>query len=173
MDAVDEILRFARKSDDDFYVILGCDETSSTEQILAEYKAKALDLHPDKNLNDESSSVKFQILLKAKEVLSDPQQRKNYDKWRNSGITMSFEQWCNLSKNAHTSMHWAVKKQKEPMLLGRDGTSEQSGSDCANVEPGKMSPQMGSSPSSRDGAPWSRGCQSSSDILNKFRTYQI
>uniref|UniRef100_A0A3Q2P359 J domain-containing protein n=1 Tax=Fundulus heteroclitus TaxID=8078 RepID=A0A3Q2P359_FUNHE len=42
---------FGRKPEDleDYYGLLGCDELSSTEQILNEYRIRALACHPDKH----------------------------------------------------------------------------------------------------------------------------
>ncbi|KAG7999930.1 DnaJ-like protein subfamily C member 12 [Nibea albiflora] len=37
---------------EDYYGLLGCDELSSTEQILNEYKIRALACHPDKHLDN-------------------------------------------------------------------------------------------------------------------------
>lgn len=36
------------REETDLYEILGCDELSSQEQIIAEYKIRAKALHPDK-----------------------------------------------------------------------------------------------------------------------------
>ncbi|XP_076364353.1 dnaJ homolog subfamily C member 12-like [Tachypleus tridentatus] len=113
---MDSILHFERKEEDDFYFILGCDELSSTEQILAEYRCRAVGIHPDKN-PDSNAVQRFQKLQRAKDVLTDPEMRKLYDKWRRGCIAMPFEQWTNLGKSAHTSMHWVTKKRKEPMLI--------------------------------------------------------
>ncbi|CAG04728.1 unnamed protein product [Tetraodon nigroviridis] len=46
-----------RKPEDleDYYGILGCDELSSTEQILNEYKIRALACHPDKHLDNPAA----------------------------------------------------------------------------------------------------------------------
>ncbi|GIX87549.1 dnaJ homolog subfamily C member 12 [Caerostris extrusa] len=80
--------------DDDFYILLGCDESSSIEQILAEYKILSLKYHPDKNPGDPNAVSRFQKLKKAKEILTDPEN----------------------AVSAHTSVHWTCKKQKDLML---------------------------------------------------------
>ncbi|KAF0027245.1 hypothetical protein F2P81_019986 [Scophthalmus maximus] len=101
---------------EDYYGLLGCDELSSTEQILTEYKIRALTCHPDKHLDDPRAVRDFQKLQEAKEVLCNETKRKNYDLWRRSGVTISFHDWQALSDSVKTSMHWAVRNKKEPML---------------------------------------------------------
>ncbi|XP_037540739.1 dnaJ homolog subfamily C member 12 [Nematolebias whitei] len=101
---------------EDFYGLLGCDELSSTEQILSEYKVRALACHPDKHLDDPRAVAEFQKLQEAKEVLCDEGKRKNYDSWRRSGVAIPFHDWRALNDSVKTSMHWAARTKKEPML---------------------------------------------------------
>lgn len=86
-----------------------------TEQIICEYKHRALHLHPDKN-SDPEAQEQFRQIQRAKDVLANPEQRKKYDKWRNSGVAMNFEDWSNLSANVHSSMHWMNSKRSDPMI---------------------------------------------------------
>ena len=44
---------------DYLYKLLGCDELSSEEQIIAEYKTKAKALHPDKNSGGVETTDEF------------------------------------------------------------------------------------------------------------------
>ena len=37
-----------REGQEDYYSVLGCDPSSSEEQILAEYRVRAKESHPDK-----------------------------------------------------------------------------------------------------------------------------
>lgn len=113
---MDKILNCKYEDLEDYYELLGCDELSSTEQILNEYKVRALECHPDKNLDNPSAVTDFQKLQEAKEVLCDETQRKNYDLWKRSGIAMTFQDWQALKDSVKTSMHWALKTKKEPML---------------------------------------------------------
>ncbi|MED6287806.1 hypothetical protein CHARACLAT_019970 [Characodon lateralis] len=109
---------FGRKAEDleDYYGLLGCDELSSNEQILSEYKIRALACHPDKHLDNPTAVADFQKLQEAKEVLCDETKRKNYDLWRRSGVAIPFHEWEALNDSVKTSMHWAVRTKKEPML---------------------------------------------------------
>ncbi|XP_015904527.1 J domain-containing protein [Parasteatoda tepidariorum] len=155
---MDSILCFKKCDEDDFYKLLGCDETSTTEQILAEYKNISLQCHPDKNPNDSCAVAKFQNILKAKEYLTDPVKREIYDKWRRSGISMPFEQFLNISKSAHTSMHWAYKKQKDLMLESSDKDSESDFNKCDQNR-------------CQDTGCWER--DPCNEALRKFRNYEI
>lgn len=65
------------------------------EQIQAEYKQKALQLHPDRN-QDEAAIGEFQLLQEAREVLLDPEMRAKYDRWRRSGLAVPFKQYANI-----------------------------------------------------------------------------
>jgi DnaJ family protein C protein 12 len=44
---------------DYLYKLLGCDELSSEEQIIREYKIRAKALHPDKNSGDIETTNEF------------------------------------------------------------------------------------------------------------------
>ncbi|XP_009576696.1 PREDICTED: dnaJ homolog subfamily C member 12-like, partial [Fulmarus glacialis] len=46
---MDAILNCRPDDLEDYYNLLGCDELSTVEQILAEFKIKALECHPDKH----------------------------------------------------------------------------------------------------------------------------
>ncbi|KAH1168491.1 dnaJ homolog subfamily C member 12 [Mauremys mutica] len=100
----------------DYYILLGCDELSTVEQILAEFKVKALECHPDKHPGNPKAVENFQKLQQAKEILTNEESRACYDYWRRSKITIPFQQWEALSNSIKTSMHWAVRSKKEPML---------------------------------------------------------
>ena len=45
---------------DDFYVLLGCDELASTDQINTEFRQRAKLLHPDKNPGDQNTAKMFE-----------------------------------------------------------------------------------------------------------------
>ena len=68
---VDAILSYEKNPDEDFYRLLGCDRSSNTEQILAEFKVRAKECHPDKQANrTDSNPERFQKLLKVVTSLS-------------------------------------------------------------------------------------------------------
>ncbi|KAM6916601.1 dnaJ homolog subfamily C member 12 [Xenentodon cancila] len=113
---MESVLGCAAEDLEDFYGLLGCDELSSTDQILNEYKIRALACHPDKHPDRPNAVADFQKLQEAKEVLCNEDKRKNYDLWKRSGVTIPFHDWQALNDSVKTSMHWAVKTKKEPML---------------------------------------------------------
>jgi len=113
---IGSILKYQGDPNEDYYQLLGCDRLSTVEQIQTEFKVRARECHPDKQKNiTESNPERFQILLKAKNTLVDEVERKYYDAWLDSGISVSYAQWRGLNDTVKTSMHWAVPK-KEKML---------------------------------------------------------
>jgi len=64
----------------DFYNILGVTKSADLKQIKKAYRAKAKNLHPDKNKDDPSADEKFKDLGAAYEVFSDADKRKKYDR---------------------------------------------------------------------------------------------
>jgi len=103
---------------EDFYKIIGCGLSSTKEQILTEYKIKALEMHPDKNCGDEKSLEKFTQLQEAKEVLTDDEKRKEYDQWILNEIPIPFHRWYEFRSRNKCSMHWYTEgNKKDPMIL--------------------------------------------------------
>nr|XP_014717325.1 dnaJ homolog subfamily C member 12 [Equus asinus] len=119
---MDAILNYRSEDTEDYYTLLGCDELSSVEQILAEFKVRALEYHPDKHPENSKAVETFQKLQKAKEILTNEESRARYDHWRRSQMSMPFQQWEALSDSVKTSMHWAVRSKKDLMLEESDQT---------------------------------------------------
>lgn len=113
---MDAILNYKSEDAEDYYTLLGCDELSSVEQILAEFKIRALECHPDKHPENSKAVETFQKLQKAKEILTNEESRARYDHWRRSQMSMPFQQWEALTDSVKTSMHWAVRGKKDLML---------------------------------------------------------
>ncbi|PSR85510.1 hypothetical protein BD289DRAFT_368562 [Coniella lustricola] len=68
-----------------YYEVLGVERTVEDAEIRKAYKKKALELHPDRNYNDEENATrKFAEVQTAYEVLSDPQERAWYDSHRDA-----------------------------------------------------------------------------------------
>lgn len=119
---MDAILNYRLDDSEDYYTLLGCDELSSVEQILAEFKIRALECHPDKHPENSKAVEAFQKLQKAKETLTNEESRARYDHWRRSQISVPFLQWEALTDSVKTSMHWAVRGKKDLMLEESDQT---------------------------------------------------
>lgn len=197
---MDAILNYKSESTEDYYTLLGCDELSSVEQILAEFKVRALECHPDKHPENSKAVEMFQKLQKAKEILTNEESRARYDHWRRSQISMPFQQWEALSDSVKTSMHWAVRSKKDLMLEESDRThtneteneqwnepraikEEFVASAAQKVEQNEsesvksFSPQSPDSPSYSDMNCWHLRFRWSGDapseLLRKFRNYEI
>ncbi|XP_013206599.1 dnaJ homolog subfamily C member 12 isoform X1 [Microtus ochrogaster] len=187
---MDAILNYRPEDSEDYYALLGCDELSSVEQILAEFKVRALECHPDKHPENSKAVETFQKLQRAKEVLTNAETRARYDHWRRSQISMPFEQWDALADSVKTSMHWAVRSKKDLMLEGADQTSTNTVQnkewdeqrEAKKGEPGSpeeaISPQNSGSPEGLSDLNYSRlrfrwSGDAPSQLLRKFRNYEI
>ncbi|KAK3573599.1 hypothetical protein QTP86_030014, partial [Hemibagrus guttatus] len=98
--------------------------TLMTEQIMAEYKVRALSCHPDKQPENPKAAQDFQKLQQAKDILTDETKRRKYDYWLRSSITVPFSEWQALSDTVKISMHWSLKSKKELMLKSTKDTDE-------------------------------------------------
>ena len=63
----------------DFYAVLGVAQDASASDIKKAYRRLARQFHPDANGNDSSADRKFTEIGEAYSVLSDPEQRQQYD----------------------------------------------------------------------------------------------
>ncbi|XP_066534426.1 dnaJ homolog subfamily C member 12 isoform X3 [Hoplias malabaricus] len=139
---------------------------------------RALACHPDKNPGNPKAVEQFQKLQEAKEVLTDETKRKSYDFWLRSRITLPFSEWQSMRGSFKTSMHWAVRTKKAPMLdLAKDvsaagAESQASPSDMQGLMEGKPSDEiLRSSDHCPQKIPWTHEAPSS--LLQKFRNYEI
>ena len=58
-----------------YYELLGVPRNASEEELKRAYRKKAVQHHPDKNLDDPDAKEKFVELQEAYEILRDPQER--------------------------------------------------------------------------------------------------
>lgn len=63
----------------DLYEVLGVDKQSTQGEIKKAYHRLALQLHPDKNIGDQTAHSRFQTLQRVFAVLRDPDRRRSYD----------------------------------------------------------------------------------------------
>lgn len=171
---MEALLNCKREDAEDYYGLLGCDELSSTEQMISEYKVRALACHPDKQPHNPKAVEDFQKLQEAKEVLCNEHKRKNYDLWKRSGVEISFHDWQALNDSVKTSMHWAVRNKKEPVLEGAEAEFPQEDDHHVGQMPAGM-PSCEAVPYSGDYCHrrfrWA--ADSPSSLLQKFRNYEI
>ena len=71
--------------DKDFYAILGIAKDASDADIKKAYRKLARQHHPDTNSGDIGSEKKFKDISEAYSVLSDPDERQQYDAIRAMG----------------------------------------------------------------------------------------
>ena len=65
----------------DYYSVLGLQKNASADEIKKAYRKLAKQFHPDANPDDATAKKKFQQINEANEVLSDPENRKKFDKY--------------------------------------------------------------------------------------------
>lgn len=66
----------------DYYEVLGVDRGASEKEISAAYRRLAKKHHPDNNPGDAAAEARFKDISEANAVLSDPEQRRQYDQAR-------------------------------------------------------------------------------------------
>jgi molecular chaperone DnaJ len=76
--------------DKDFYQVLGVSKDVSDAELKKAYRKLARKYHPDSNPGDAASEAKFKEISEANSVLSDPEQRKEYDAIRAMGSGARF-----------------------------------------------------------------------------------
>lgn len=75
----------------DYYKILGVDKNASQKDIEKAFRKLARKYHPDVNPGDTAAEEKFKEINEAKEVLSDPEKRREYDEI--SSYYQQYGQW--------------------------------------------------------------------------------
>ncbi|MFA7536878.1 MAG: DnaJ C-terminal domain-containing protein [Desulfuromonadales bacterium] len=76
----------------DYYGTLGVQKDASADEIKKAYRKLALKHHPDKNPGDKKAEEKFKEITEAYAVLSDPEKRKQYDQFGDSGFHQRYSQ---------------------------------------------------------------------------------
>ena len=76
----------------DYYAVLGLEKTAGADQIKKAYRKLALKYHPDKNPGDKQAEERFKELTEAYAVLSDPEKKRQYDQFGDTGFHQRFSQ---------------------------------------------------------------------------------
>jgi molecular chaperone DnaJ len=74
----------------DYYEVLGTSRNADANEIKKAYRKLALQYHPDKNQGNEQAEEKFKEVSEAYEVLKDPEKRRRYDQFGQSGLKGGF-----------------------------------------------------------------------------------
>ena len=69
----------------DYYEVLGVDKGADEAAIKKAYRQLAKKYHPDVNPGDKTAEEKFKEVNEAYQVLSNPQQRAQYDQFGHDG----------------------------------------------------------------------------------------
>jgi molecular chaperone DnaJ len=71
----------------DYYEVLGVNRTVTDQDLKSAYRRLAHQHHPDKNQDDPQAEDKFKEAAEAYAVLSDPEQRRRYDRFGHAGVS--------------------------------------------------------------------------------------
>jgi DnaJ family protein A protein 5 len=94
-----------------------------SHRIRKAYRRKALELHPDRNINDvEASTQKFALVQTAYEILSDPQERAWYDSHRDAILAGQDDVGGSDGPAEHYNMH-LTSAEEIFTLMGRFSSS--------------------------------------------------
>lgn len=75
-----------------YYETLGVKKDSSAQAIKKAYRKLAMKYHPDQNKGDKAAEEKFKKISEAYAVLSDPEKRKQFDTFGESGFQQRYSQ---------------------------------------------------------------------------------
>ena len=65
----------------DYYEVLGISRDASDAEVKKAYRKLARQYHPDTNPDDKGAEEKFKEVQTAYDILSDPEKRKQYDRF--------------------------------------------------------------------------------------------
>lgn len=76
----------------DYYSTLGVERNADAAAIKKAYRKLAQKYHPDRNPGDKQAEEQFKKITEAYAVLSDPEKRRQYDQFGESGFHQRFSQ---------------------------------------------------------------------------------
>ncbi|MEE9284688.1 MAG: J domain-containing protein [Dehalococcoidia bacterium] len=96
----------------DYYGILGISRSASDKEIKKAFRQLARKHHPDVNPGDRNAEAKFKEINEAYQVLSDPETRKQYDRygkdWKHA------EQFAQAEAAAASPFSWRWDRRASP-----------------------------------------------------------
>jgi len=89
-------------NDINFYELLGVAPTASIKEIEIAFKSACKKYHPDLQGNNESSNKLFQYILRARDILLNPNEKRVYDEkqFGSPKRDFSFEKTLQLNNNS-------------------------------------------------------------------------
>ena len=85
-----------------YYSILSVSCTATIQEIVAAYKIKAQEEHPDKHGGTKTSAERFALIANAKDVLRDTSSRRDYDRALRSHDPKAFNKSVNTQNDRST-----------------------------------------------------------------------
>lgn len=80
-----ELFDLVEEINQNFYDLLGLDQSATTTEVKKAYRRLSLQLHPDKN-KEEGAEEKFRHIVEVSDVLKDDARRKQYDEILQNGL---------------------------------------------------------------------------------------
>src|SRR5215831_20182010 len=71
----------------DYYEVLGVNRSATEQDLKSAYRRLAHQHHPDKNQGNPEAEERFKEAAEAYAVLSDPEQRRRYDRFGHAGVS--------------------------------------------------------------------------------------
>src|SRR5438552_6630780 len=71
----------------DYYEVLGVSRSATEQDLKSAYRRLAHQHHPDKNQGDREAEERFKEAAEAYAILSDPEQRRRYDRFGHAGVS--------------------------------------------------------------------------------------
>ena len=95
------------------YQILGLKRSASNPDIKQAYRKLAVKFHPDKNKGDKFFEERFKEIQESYEILSNSQQKKEYDKIYDSYFTTNRNKDYNQSNKGYKRSYSNSEKREE------------------------------------------------------------
>jgi curved DNA-binding protein len=116
----------------DYYKVLDVTKSATEADIKKAYRKLARKYHPDLNPNDKEAEKKFKEINEANEVLSNPENRKKYDKYGKDWKHAEEFEKAGYDPNQQQSRQQGNYQYSEDDFSGFGGGGDFSGSDFSD-----------------------------------------